>query len=87
MHYRRDNFYIIFVIHGCIVTCPDSAGRIRHGLVKQSLGTFNDCNTDFWTADRGGRKIVSTISRIFESFCNKVPTRKYCHEFTKGDFS
>ena len=68
------------MIQGCTVTCPDSAGRIRHGLDKQSLGPFYNCNSY-------GRKIVSTISRVFESFCNKVPTRKYCHEFTKGVFS
>ena len=68
------------IIHGCIVTGPDSAGWIRHGLDKQKLGTFNNCNSY-------GRNIVSTTSRIFESFCNKVPKVKYCHEFTKGGFS
>ena len=68
------------VYKSCIVNCPDSAGQIEHGLDNQSLG-------DSYNYNSYGRKIIFATSKIFGRFCNEVPKDKYCHEFTKGDFS
>ena len=63
-----------------VINCPDSAGRRGHGLDNQSLGNFDNFNSY-------GRNIFFATSKIFERFFNQVPKVKYCHEFTKGDFS
>ena len=62
------------------VNCSDSAGQRGHGLDMQSLGHINNCNNY-------GRNILFATSKVFGRFCNQVPKVKYCHEFTKGDFS
>ena len=63
-----------------IINCPDSAGRRGHGLDNQSFGNFDNFNSY-------GRNIFFATSKIFARFCNQAPKVKYCHEFTKGDFS
>ena len=63
-----------------VINCPDSAGRRGHGLDNQSLGNFDNFNSY-------GRNIFFATSKFFGRFCNEVPKVKYCHEFTKGDFS
>ena len=64
----------------CIVNCPHLAQRRGHGFDMQSLGNNNNCYNY-------GRNFFFATSKIFERFCSQIPKVKYCHEFTKGNFS
>ena len=64
----------------CIVNCPDLAQRRGHGFDMQSLGNNNNCYTY-------GRNFFFATSNFFERFCSQIPKVKYCHEFTKGNFT
>ena len=63
-----------------VINCPDSAGRRGHGFDDQSLGNFDNFNSY-------GRNVFFATRKFFARFCNQAPKVKYCHEFTKGDFS
>ena len=63
-----------------VINCPNSAGRRGHGYDNQSLGNFDNFNSFGWND-------FFATSKFFARFCNQAPKVKYCHEFTKGDFS
>ena len=67
-------------VHVCITNCPDSIGKIGHGLDKQSLSYIINCKSY-------GRNLLFATSKFFGRFCNEVPKVKYCHELTKRNFS
>ena len=67
-------------VHVCITNCPDSIGKIGHGLDKQSLGYIINCKSY-------GRNFLFATSKFFGRFRNEVPKVKYCHELTKRNFS